>query len=256
MLLCFQPVVPQNTAKLETIRKFVETELKGDFSKVGITENGYLYLMATKNYSLKSASEKIEIMDKIAVRWQNTLILVKYGTKSELWKWNEETKKSKFLDIWDLDEPVQVYVGKQTTSGQAHPWFFYIGGYESLDKASNANMSLNTRLGFFLLKNRWDMALSFSGGLSGNIDADAVTSQTDIGLMSRLYFPIQKLKISPNIGGELSMNTVHITDSEPSRTTIPSLLLGINWYIGPGSLDVGVRIHKGSTTMIGYTFMF
>jgi hypothetical protein len=109
-------------------------------------------------------------------------------------------------------------------------------------------------LGFFLLRNRWDLGITGSGFMAGNIDAEDVTYQTSLGLMSKVYFPIKKYRLSPNIGAELSWNKYTIGSSKSSSIS-PFLLTGISWYVGSGSFDLGVRTGKQYIIMIGYTFI-
>jgi hypothetical protein len=95
--------------------------------------------------------------------------------------------------------------------------------------------------------NRWDLATTLSAGLSGNVE-DTGTGWANVGLMSRVHFPIKKLGISPNIGGEISMASLGGT-----QTTNMSLLLGISWFVGFGSLDIGIRIGNEVSTVGGLT---
>ncbi|MCL2650646.1 MAG: hypothetical protein FWD60_06430 [Candidatus Azobacteroides sp.] len=100
------------------------------------------------------------------------------------------------------------------------------------------------------------MALSYSLGTSGN--GDNSTSTSDLGLMSKVYFPIKRYNISPYAGLGISYlwSDTYNSDTDYSTTTwdIP-VYLGISWFVGPGSLDFGLQINNNNTIfMVGYTF--
>ena len=125
-----------------------------------------------------------------------------------------------------------------------------------MDKNHEVNGAINTRVGFFLLRNRWDFAWTFSGGVLGNIDSEEpMTSRFSSGLMSKVYFPVKEYNLSPYVGLDVSSTSYTqsgVTGGSYIRTA--SLLAGISWFIGHGSLDVGFRIGKEFNTMIGYTY--
>jgi hypothetical protein len=121
-----------------------------------------------------------------------------------------------------------------------------------MDSEKNINGALSARVGFFLLKDAWDLAATFSELLSGNIENDEISLQTSIGIMSKVYYPIKKYSISPFIGGEAAIQLVK--DGDPSFTFSP--LLGLSWYVGLGSLDLGVRVTGGKPSMmVGFTLV-
>jgi hypothetical protein len=196
-------------------------------------------------------------MDNLMKKWQESLVLVQYETKSELWGLNSDNGKAIHIDTWDLNATKPNGPSLVTASRTGlHPFFVYFGGQGVLDSEHNLNFAINTRVGFFLLKDRWDLAWTFSGGILGNIDnTDAMSNQLSTGLMSKVYFPIRKLNISPNAGFDLQSTAY--SDAEGSTTTSANraLLMGISWYVGHGSLDFGVRIGKEVTASIGYTIM-
>lgn len=67
--------------------------------------------------------------------------------------------------------------------------------------------------------------------------------------MSRVHFPIKKLGIVPNIGGELSFSKYGDADG----TNAAYLVGGFSWFVGVGSLDIGVMIGEFTTGMFGFT---
>lgn len=258
LLVGFQQLSAQDTDALQTFREQVLPQFKDYFTQVELTESGQLKLMATEKYVFLSLYGKKEIMNHITAEWDQSLILVFYGLKRDMWSYAPQTQKALFLDSWDISIPknIKAISTRETEKTNLHPWFVYIGGLTSFDSYKNISMALNTKVGFFLLLNRWDLALTLNGGLYGNIEAAAAAS-SNIGIMSKFYFPIQKLRLSPGIGGELSYSSTGVLSetSEPfSHNINKSLIVGVSWYVGIGSLDLDFKIGDGFTTMIGYTF--
>jgi hypothetical protein len=244
--------------KIVSFREVVLSQYNVYFTNAELTESGQLTLSAVERYNLLSTSGKKAIMDNLIKTWQESLVLVQYDTKRELWGWNSETGNALFLDGWDINATAIAKTAMTSTSKTAlHPFFVYFGGQGQMDKNHEANAAFNSRVGFFLLRNRWDLAWTFSGGVLGNIDSEAaMTNRFSTGLMSKVYFPIKKINISPNVG--IDVSSTAYSSSESVGTTSDrsvSLLAGISWYIGHGSLDVGFRIGKEFNTMIGYTYI-
>jgi hypothetical protein len=225
------------------------------FSSADLTFKGQLKLSALPGYALLPVAEKKAIMDKLVHTWQMSLVLVQYESQRELWGWNSQSLKSVLLDIWDINTAsLAIAPAASMTGTNRHPWFYYVGGMFNLDSFKNITGTFSTSLGFFLLKNRWDLAATFSASMMGNFDVDSVTRQISAGLQSKVYFPLKRYKISPNIGAEIAWTRVNY-DETPTVTFTPAALLGISWYVGSGSLDFGLKIKKQTTAMIGYTFM-
>jgi hypothetical protein len=244
--------------KIASFREVVLPQYNVYFTSAELTESGQLSLSAVEKYNLLSTVWKKAVMDNLIKTWQESLVLVQYETKRELWGWDRETGKALFLDSWDLNATATARTAVTTISKTAlHPFFVYFGGQGQLDKNHEANAAFNSRVGFFLLRNRWDLAWTFSGGILGNIDSEtAMTNRFSTGLMSKVYFPIRNLNISPNAG--LDIASTVLSSSETVGDTYDrsfSLLAGISWYVGHGSLDVGFRMGKEFTTMIGYTYI-
>jgi hypothetical protein len=243
--------------KIVSFREVVLPKYNVYFANAELTEKGQLSLSAVEKYSLLSPTWKKAVMDNLIKTWQESLVMVQYESKRELWGWDSETGKALLLDVWDINATATTKAPMTTITKTAlHPWFVYFGGQGQLDKNHETNLAINTRIGFFLLRNRWDFAWTFSGGLFGNIDGEALTNQFSTGLMSKVYFPIKKLNISPNAG--IDVASTSYSSSETVGTTYNrslSLLAGISWYVGHGSMDVGFRIGKEFTATVGYTLI-
>ncbi len=88
----------------------------------------------------------------------------------------------------------------------------------------------------------------------GNVNSDALNNDFITGLMSKFYFPIRKLNLSPNVGFDLQ-GYVLTSPESTSQSVTRSLLAGISWYVGSGSIDLGFRINKQVSASLGYTFI-
>lgn len=242
----WQQVCAQVALKFESFKQKVLPENSMYFSKAELSDNEQLSLTAIEKYIGLSAQEKVTVMSKVAKSWKESLIIVNYGSKMELWGWSTETGSTQLLDDWDLTPP-QLPLMPVTNASRTsmHPWFFYVGGMLGGDNGKNVNFAFNTRLGFFLLVNKWDFATTFSTGSVGNAsDESASTGWVNFGLMSRVHFPIKKFTIQPNIGASLQFG---------DSGTQASLSLGFMWFVGFGSIDVAVNIGNQFSTLGGYT---
>ena len=250
----------QNAAdKLYAFRSSVLPSYSVYFASADVTPENHLELMATAEYNLLSANSRKTMMDNLLRSWHETLVLVKSDSKRELWGTEAETYKALLLESWDINAsaPAPATQANPTpASGRSmHPWFFYLGGSEMIDSNSNINVAFSSSVGFFLLKNRWDLAATFSGSMMGNFSSESdMAGQTSIGLQSKVYFPIEKYHISPNVGFEIARARYSISETV-SKSFTPALVTGISWYVGIGSLDLGFRIGEQSMVMIGYTFV-
>ena len=250
LLLGSQQTYAQVSKKLESFKEKVLPEYSIYFIHAELTENGQLNLSAVDKYILLSADGKRAIMVNVIKEWRESLVLVHYGSKRELWGWNAETGSTQMLDEWDLNLPqlARIPITKQQKTA-LHPCFYYVGFQMGGDNQGNMNFSLSTRLGFFLLLNRWDFATTFSTGITNNINSDVSKVWSDFGLMSRVHFPIKKCGISPNIGGEMTFAPYGGSSSIVSG----AFVVGISCFVGFGSLDIGIKIGNEVTTMGGYT---
>jgi len=242
-------------AKIESFRESVLPRYSVYFASAQLTQSGQLQLIALTDYNLLKANGKNAIMDNLVKSWQESLVIVHYETKRELWGLDSETGKAILISCWDLN-PSPITPAAMAASSQTalHPWFFYFGGNEQFDSFKNINLSFSTSVGFFLLMNRWDLAATFSGSMMGNFGTESITTQTISGLQSKVYFPVKKLNISPHIGVELGWTRYNYSDNI-STTLTPAFLTGISWHVGRGSIDLGFRIGKQTSTMVGYTFI-
>lgn len=249
ILLGSQLAYSQSPEKLVQFKEKVLPLYSTYFSQAELTEKGQLTLLAASSYYTLAAERKKAVLSEVANAWKDSLIIVRLDTKRELWGWNSRTSETKLLDEFDMAIPLPAARPvSDTQNSMMHPWFFYVGGQFSGDSQKNINLSLNTRIGFFLLLNRWDFASTLSVGSSGNIETEG-TPWANIGVMSRVHFPIKNTGFSPNVG--LEMTLASFGDTEP--TFVPSLVVGFSWFVGIGRIDVGVKIGDITSAMGGYT---
>ncbi len=238
--------------KLKSFRSDVLAKYSAYFSAADLDEHGKLRLTAGESYSKLAPSDKKDIMNIIIRSWQESLVVLQFESKRELWGWNDELKDALLIDAWNLNpDPPSAEPQAIRSDIARHPWFFYLGGASQMDSFKNVNGALNARLGFFLLRNKWDLAASVTEQLSGNIEDESSSMLTSVGLASKFYFPIKKHSISPNLGAEVAVTI----PKEGTVSFSPSALAGISWYVGPGSLDAGFRIGSSSMLMLGYTLI-
>jgi hypothetical protein len=221
------------------------------------SETGIIRLQATGLFASFSTEKKNTVMEFVLSKGY-TLASVAYEYKRELWKKDQFSNTVALLDSWDLNT---LYTPKTTLKTlqktDVHPWFFYFGLNSNFNEES-LSIYLSSRLGFFLLKNRWDLALSYSAGLYGRYE-DGATYNSDLGLMSKVYYPIRKYNISPYAGLGISYLWSEYNDgsyeSYPATTNwdVP-VYLGVSWWVGSGSLDFGLQIGDNSVFTVGYTF--
>ena len=239
-------------AKLDSFRSDVLTKYQAYFTAATLDKSGQLRLTAGESYSKLASSDKKDIMNIILRSWQESLVILQFESNRELWGWNGEANEGQLIEVWNLNpQPRSAEPQAMQSDIAKHPWFFYIGGASQMDSFQNINGALSARLGFFLLLNKLDLAASVTEQLSGNIEDESSSLSTSVGLASKFYFPIQKHNISPNLGAELAVTI----PSEGEIAFTPYFLAGVSWYVGPGSLDAGLRIGSSSMLMFGYTLI-
>jgi len=245
-LLCSQDL----SGRIDEFRSEALQKFTGYFTAAELTPANQLKLTATGEYFNASLADKKVILGKVINLWEESLIIVQAGTKKELWGWNNARTEAELIEQWDLNGYSEEGSSSSSASNiSAHPWFFYIGNMVVLDSEKNLNAALNFRIGFFLLRNKWDFALSLSEQISGNIESETeMTMETSAGLMSKFYFPLKKYGLSPYAGGSASFS---LTGGSVSVT--PAFLGGISWFKGIGCFDLGISAGKNTLLMVGFT---
>ena len=254
-LVVGQQSFAQNKNEFDAFKQDIMSQFDTYFENVEITDNGIISLYATGAYNSLSSIRKNTIIEIILYRVSDDFIIVRYQYKSELWKKEMKSGQVKLIDNWDMNSLIQSSNINDSQRTNSHPWFFYLGaGGTYSDAISDVNnLNVSSRLGFFLLKNRWDLALS--GTYTGINNDETITFSANVGLMTKVYFPIRKFNISPYIGTGVSYIT-SLDDTSDDIVDTP-VYIGISWIIGHGSLDIGYQYSSNdNNTMvtIGYTF--
>jgi hypothetical protein len=213
-------------------------------------------LYAKPYYMSASWQSKSFVIDNIMSMRNKKVAYVSYGHRREVWG-KDATQTVRLLDTLDMSSSNLKEVVKESQKLIRHPWFFNFGG-QGMFSSEYLNLSSNARIGFFLLLDKWDLALSQGWSVSGNIEEEVI-SGFFTGLSSKYYFPmtisttIGKQRISPYLGGGISYA---YDDSMEEWQIDLSALAGVSWALGPGSLDIGIQYGKVSKFALtaGYTF--
>ena len=221
------------------------------FENAEVTETGTIRLQAKESFTTLSAEKKHTIMELVLSKGY-TMASIAYEYKRELWQ-KDTSGIVVLLDSWDLNMLYTPKVALKTLKKtDTHPFFYYLGLSGTFSE-NQTNLFYSANVGFFLLKNRWNLALSNSSGTFGN--GESSSTNNELGIMSKVYFPIQKYNIAPYAGLGISYS---ITRDESNNVLNSSwnipLYLGVSWFVGPGSLDFGLQISNNTVFMVGYTF--
>jgi len=257
LLLVFvlgQQALAQNKNDFDVLRRNVLSQFDQYFVNIEMAENGNINLFATEAYYLLIPDKKNTIIEIILSKWNKELLIVCYQYKRELWKKDIINNQVKLIDAWDMNNiNLPQTVSKKTSQKiNSHPWFFYLGaGGTFSDETDDRNLNFSSRLGFFLLKNRWDLSISYTYSSFNTVYASTSSENANLGLMTKIYFPIRKINMSPYIGTGIS----YLINDTTEDTYNTPLYLGISWFIGSGSLDLGFQATgDNSFFTIGYTF--
>lgn len=253
LLICVQIAsAQQQKSTLDHFRSEVLPGYSEYFSAADQAEAGQMVLAATEKYCRLSGAERQGMISKIAGSCGGLLVIIRCDTRRELWEWNAESGTAQQIDSWDLNPEPPATPPQETGDGiMKHPWFFYVGSAQRMDSEKNINGALNLRAGFFLLRNRWDLAASFAEQVGGNLESEDFSLTTSLGLMSKVYFPVKKYNLSPNLGAEAAVSI----PVNGTASFTPSFIAGVSWFTGPGSLDVGFRFGRTASLMLGYTLV-
>ena len=257
-LIIGQQGFAQNESRFEGLKKSILSQYDVYFENIEIADDGKINLYAKTVYNSLSTIEKSAIIKTILSERSFELAIVHYQYKNELWKKEMKNNSVSLIDTWDMNFIAKSSKITASQKTNAHPWFFYLGaGGTYSDAISDINnLNVSTRLGFFLLKNRWDLAASYSLNITGN-GSEENPLVSNLGLMTKIYFPIRKINLSPYIGTGISYMTIsNMADisAVQSDSWIIPLYLGVSWFVGPGSLDLGFQYTEDDPIFsIGYT---
>lgn len=200
-----------------------------------------------KNALIKKETKEIEVKN----------VYVISGHKSELW---QKTNGSVVMvDSWDMDIAESLLTsGNTPTAGRSlqHPWFFNISGALGSVKSegsSTFNIYGYGRLGCYLFKGRWDLAINGLLGYSTIKGREEGTSSSSFGIDTRVYI-LKGKAFNPFAGVGLAYSS----SAGESSFTIPVSAGASIPVSGKGCIDVCYQYNKvtKSAFIVGFTRMF
>lgn len=204
---------------------------------------------------------KTALLKKEASKYDVKTICVVCGNIVELWQLDGNTLTK--VDSWDKDS-VATLSGRQKTSASyrrslKHPWFFNFGGalnYNITDDVytTSSTLSYNAygRLGFYLLKGRWDAAINCLIGYNKTKNDSKGSYSNSIGVDTRVYI-LRGKSINPFAG----IGVAYAFGGGESSVTLP-ITAGLSIPVkGKGSIDFCYQYNKvtKSAFIVGYTYM-
>lgn len=218
--------------------------LRGGFAK-----DNKLYLIANADYDSLYIIQKQDVLNKVAKEFAGHDITIYSGDQlRELWV--DSGSGVRMIERWDNDSlQIERYLPLELNRQGRTKVFYYIGGMLNGGKGY-LNISTNLRLGTYLYKNLVDASVTMNIG-HNRTDEDSKFAG-DLGIDSRVYLPfrIKKVNLAPYAGAGISWSFA------PESYFELRLLAGGCWFVGPGSLDIGLQygIKSDFSAMLGYTF--
>jgi hypothetical protein len=229
----------QTDSNFERFKGVVLSEHSAYFSSVSLIPNNIPQLDATTTYTALTVAGKKNLLNQITNKWPSTIIIVNTGVKKEMWKKADKGNSAILIDEWlvDITKPLDKNL-------QFNRYYFSLGYQNATSGGKTAHKYGYFRLGGFLILNRLDLSSSLSF-LSIPVTTTKNDLSTNISLMARVHFPIPKYNLSPNIGFEFFVGGNDYTQH--------ALNLGISYFVGFGSIDLGFRIAEIPSLMGGIT---
>lgn len=221
-------------------------EYRAYFDKTILSEKGKLQLIANESFEQMSTSQQSTIISEMLKEWKDSLILVYSPQKTQIWSRNTESKTFQIID--EMSNYIIYKPAEELNIARMQPFFVYFGGMISFNEQKILNLAINTRAGFYLLYNRWDMALTMSAGRTGNVEMTS-TGYSSIGVASRVHFPIKRTGVVPHIGLELAYSSF----GQTSQGFVPSVVFGLSWFVGVGSVNIGINVGDNISGAGGFT---
>lgn len=224
-----------------------------------VTQKDIVYLyMNPREYGLLSEIGKNALIKRETREINVKSVYVINGHNGELWQ-KEDDGMVTLVDSWDMDKAELVTApNNKPTSGRSlqRPWFFNISGALGTAKSndvSTINVYGYSRLGCYLLKGRWDMAINGLLGFTKTQNENKGSRISSFGLDTRVYI-LRGKAFNPYAGVGLAYSS----NGGESSFTIP-FSVGTSIPIkGKGCIDACYQYNKitKSTIIVGYTHMF
>lgn len=216
-----------------------------------------------EEYSRLSDVEKTTFVKTQAVQYEVNSISVVVAYDVELWQFEDDTVKK--IDTWNKNVVTTLSGNTKETHRRSlqHPWFFNLSGAINLSVddgivneviATSSTLSYNaySRLGCYLLKGRWDVALSGMLGYSKPSIDEKGSYSYSVGVDTRVYI-LKGKAINPFAG----VGVAYATSNDETSVTIP-LSAGLSIPVkGKGCIDFCYQYNKVTkgALVIGYTYM-
>lgn len=219
--------------------------LRGGFAK-----EKKLHLTTNSDYAALLEEQKREVLGKVAQEFAGYDMTLYTGDQGrELWIADDNSVKC--LGKWNNDSlRIEDYLPLELKRSGETKVFYYVGGMLNGGNGS-ISYSLNLRAGSYLYKNLLDASVTLNIG--GNKSEGSESQFTgDVGVDSRAYLPfrIKNVNLAPYVGAGVSWSFA------PESFFELRLLAGGCWFVGPGSLDIGLQYGTKSdfAVTLGYTF--
>lgn len=216
----------------------------------GYAKEKKLHLITNSDYITLTENEKWKVLGKVAQKFTGYAITLYTGGQGrELWI--ADGNGVKCLERWNNDSlRIEDYLPLELKRNGKTKVFYYVGGMLNGGNGG-ASYSLNLRGGTYLYENLLDASVVLN--LGGNKPEEGESQFTgDIGVDSRAYLPfrIKDVNLAPYAGAGVSWLFA------PNSFLELRLLAGGCWFVGPGSLDIGMQYGTKSdfAVTLGYTF--
>lgn len=236
--------------KEEPKYKSLSDPLVVKYLREGFAKENKLYLMTNSDYASLSDYQKRDVLTKVAQEFAGyDVMLYTGGQQRELWISDGNTVKC--LEKWNNDSlKIENYLPLELKRQGKTKVFYYVGGMLNSGNGSTS-YSLNLRGGTYLYENLLDASVTLN--LGGNRPKDGKSQfMGDVGVDSRAYLPfrINNVNLAPYAGAGVSWSF------SPESFFELRLLAGGCWFVGPGSLDIGLQYGTKSdfAVTLGYTF--
>ena len=216
----------------------------------GFAREKKLHLVTNADYNTLSIIEKQNILNKVAQEFTGyDMTIYSGGQQRELWF--NTGNGVKMIERWNNDSlQIEHYLPLELKRQGETKVFYYVGGMLNGGNGSTS-YSLNLRGGTYLYKNLLDASATLNLG-SNKADGGESQFMGDVGIDSRAYLPfrIKDVNLAPYAGAGVSWSFA------PESFFELRLLAGGCWFVGPGSLDIGLQYGTKSdfALTLGYTF--
>ena len=103
LFLSFRQTFSQAENNIELFRNQILPQYNMFFSQAEIADNGHLNLIALNNYIGINQDKKKEILLKISKAWHDSLFIVSYLSKREIWSTANKDGSIILIDTYDIN---------------------------------------------------------------------------------------------------------------------------------------------------------